>query len=150
MSDRRGGLDRMRLQEAKYAEDILAAIKQDLAARGFINEHDRLGHFESVVPLDTLLALARPANHVKIFALQFKSPHETVNGLRWRLTHPEAQFHKFVGGWYQLIWYCLPHYLSTLQSAEPLSHTLFATAKGMASTELGVLRGEVKLPEHWI
>jgi hypothetical protein len=29
-----------------------------------------MGHFESVVPLDTLFAIERPQNYVKIFAQQ--------------------------------------------------------------------------------
>jgi hypothetical protein len=115
-----------------------------------VNEHDRLGHFESVVPLDTLFAIARPQNHVKIFALQFKAPHQRASKLRWRLTHPEAQFLKLAGGWYRLIWYCLPHYLTTLESSEPLRHTLFVTPKDMAVHERAILRGVELLPIRWI
>ena len=58
------------MQEAKHAEDITMAVRQDLTGLGFVNEPDRMGHFESVVPLDTVFAIARPQNHVKISALQ--------------------------------------------------------------------------------
>ena len=39
-----------------------------------------MGHFESVVPLDTVFAIARPQNHVKIFAQQKGARNGEVSG----------------------------------------------------------------------
>ena len=136
------------MQESKYVEDVVSLIKQNLKHRGFQNEHDRLGHFESVVPLDTIFALASPNNRIKIFALQFKAPRFSNTRVSWRLTHPLKQFLSLVENWHHFIWYCLPTYESPEQSDCALKHIRLVNAEGMASEERKILSSQKPVPEY--
>ena len=61
------------MDEAKYCEDIVPKLKAALVGLGWTNEHDRLGHFESKVPIDVLFGLAKGASDVRVFGMQFKA-----------------------------------------------------------------------------
>jgi hypothetical protein len=136
----------MIMQEAKYVEDVIRQIKDDLGSRGLINEHDRLGHFEAKVPLDTLLALAKPNSKVKIFGLQFKRPQGSRGKTYWTLTHPIHQFQQLSESWGNLIFYALPFYFSPTDSLHALEKTYFVKATGMASKHLSFISGKSNLP----
>lgn len=131
--------------EAKYIEDILPRIKATLEARGFINEHDRLGHFESKVPLDVFLGLAQHNKNVRVFGIQFKAPKRRANSVSWDLTHTKGQYEKIVRLPDQFIFYCLPWYTDPSFSGDCLSNVAFVFPSALPQRHLNMIENNYPL-----
>lgn len=104
------------MQESKYCEDIVPKLKYSLENMGYTNEHDRLGHFESKVPVDVLFGLAKKYSTVKIFGIQFKAPQKIKSGVSWNLAHTPGQYELIMTAWCDFLIYCLPWYLDLADS----------------------------------
>jgi hypothetical protein len=137
------------MQEAKYCEDIVPQIKASLESLGYTNEHDRLGHFEAVVPADTFFGLARNQEDMRFFALQFKAPKRTPAGPTWNLTHTPGQFETVRSAWSSLIFYSLPWYMDPLLSPAALDHTLFLDSSQLPPEAVEIVLGLRPFPREY-
>lgn len=138
------------MQEARYCEDIIAQIKADLSRRGYVNEHDRLGHFEAKVPLDILLALAKRNTDAKFFGIQIKAPSNRRLGTSWNLTATPQQYQAIVKRWPSFIIYGLPWYDAPAQAPEALNSTCFVLPKNLPSKHVFVLDSDAPMPDDFV
>jgi hypothetical protein len=135
------------MDEAKYCEDIVPLIKLSLESAGYTNEHDRLGHFESRIPIDTFFGLATQHKSVRFFGFQFKAPNRH---LRWDLTHTDEQFDKIRLDWPTAIYYALPWYTDLVDSSLGLQLCAFVDPMVLPERPSKIVRSEYPIPDEYI